>query len=241
MNPSNGKNQKEPSIAASPNLMNELFDSVFTDLFHTTYTAKKLYVLEFFTKQNNDLNQFEIEYKETKLRSTFAKPGYMNFFRENSLLIGIIAFFLLLIIFFIVNLIYTKRQLMISVKELKSHKVKPIINNDIGIESFRPTKTYYGTSSVTPFLSVEIDGKKIEYDLNKLITTIGRNAENDIVIDNMTISGNHAEIHIDGGQIYIQDNGSTNGTIVNENKISKVLLKNGDIIRLGKARISLTC
>lgn len=231
---------KEPGINIRQKSF-EIVDSIFSEKFKTSYTGKKLYQLTFFTKQKGELNQFEIGFNGKKQRSTFAKPGYMSFFRENIILLGVIAFFLLLIIFFIVNLIYTKKQMMISVRQLKSNTLLNPASTDIGFENASPEKTNYGTGSITPYLTVELEGKTRNYDLNKLITRIGRHQENDILIDNMTISNIHATLTFENNQFFIQDNISTNGTYVNDVKISKVVIKNGDIIRIGKARLTLTC
>lgn len=63
---------------------------------------------------------------------------------------------------------------------------------------------------------------------------IGRKSTNDIFIDNLAISGEHANIFTIGGDSFVQDLGSTNGTMVNDNKIAKHHLKNGDVIMIGK-------
>jgi len=68
-----------------------------------------------------------------------------------------------------------------------------------------------------------------------LTTTIGRKKNCDILIDNLTISSHHASITNEGGEFYIQDHESTNGIFVNDIKVNKKTIKNGDIIRLGKA------
>jgi pSer/pThr/pTyr-binding forkhead associated (FHA) protein len=130
---------------------------------------------------------------------------------------------------------------MQSVHEIKMNQPKSLQTSDINLDNFNPIKTFYGTNTVTPFLTVEIEGTKTNHELNKLVTRIGRSDGNDIKIDNLTISNTHASILIEGGQFFIQDNASTNGTFVNDIKISKILIKNGDTIRLGKSRLIFTC
>jgi pSer/pThr/pTyr-binding forkhead associated (FHA) protein len=73
----------------------------------------------------------------------------------------------------------------------------------------------------------EIDSKKEEI-------SIGRNAGNDIQIDNLAVSGKHARIIKDRDHYYVEDLNSTNGTFVNEEKISKKILKENDQITIGK-------
>jgi len=66
---------------------------------------------------------------------------------------------------------------------------------------------------------------------------IGRRPGSDVLIDNLAVSGNHANIFSVGEDSFIQDLNSTNGTFVNNKKISKHHLKNGDIILIGKHSI----
>jgi len=80
-----------------------------------------------------------------------------------------------------------------------------------------------------------LDGNVIQdYPLDKERMTIGRRAANDIHIDNLAISGEHAVITRDGEDVFIEDLNSTNGTLVNQARIKKHALKHGDEIVLGK-------
>jgi len=64
--------------------------------------------------------------------------------------------------------------------------------------------------------------------------TIGRNESNDIVIDNLAVSANHARIESVSASFIIKDMGSTNGTFVNEKLVSAHGLRNNDVILIGK-------
>ncbi|MCG6931552.1 MAG: FHA domain-containing protein [Desulfofustis sp.] len=64
--------------------------------------------------------------------------------------------------------------------------------------------------------------------------TIGRSESNDIVIDNLAVSANHARIESVSASFIIKDLGSTNGTFVNEQLVSAHGLKNNDVILIGK-------
>lgn len=64
--------------------------------------------------------------------------------------------------------------------------------------------------------------------------TIGRNESNDIVIDNLAVSSNHARIESVSASFIIKDLQSTNGTFVNEKLVSAHGLRNNDIILIGK-------
>jgi pSer/pThr/pTyr-binding forkhead associated (FHA) protein len=74
--------------------------------------------------------------------------------------------------------------------------------------------------------------KEIESDQDEI--TIGRNADNDIQIDSMAISGHHAKLADAEGFYYIEELGRTNGTFVNEERINKHVLKENDEISIGK-------
>ncbi|MBE9564771.1 MAG: FHA domain-containing protein [Proteobacteria bacterium] len=73
-----------------------------------------------------------------------------------------------------------------------------------------------------------------EFELDKEILTIGRKPDNDIHIDNLAVSGNHAKILTILNDSFIEDLGSTNGTFIAGNKITKHALQNGDGIVIGK-------
>ncbi len=73
--------------------------------------------------------------------------------------------------------------------------------------------------------------------LDKERITIGRRPGNDIHIDNLAVSGEHAAITIIGKDAFLEDLGSTNGTLVNGKLITKHILQNGDVIELGKYQL----
>jgi pSer/pThr/pTyr-binding forkhead associated (FHA) protein len=76
-----------------------------------------------------------------------------------------------------------------------------------------------------------------EHDINKERTTIGRKPHNDIQIDNLAVSGEHAMIMTILNDSFLEDLGSTNGTLVNGQPIKKHFLQSNDIIEIGKYRI----
>lgn len=73
-----------------------------------------------------------------------------------------------------------------------------------------------------------------DFELDKEILTIGRKPGNDIHIDNLAVSGTHAKVLTILNDSFIEDLGSTNGTIIDGNKVSKHALQNGDVIIVGK-------
>ena len=89
-----------------------------------------------------------------------------------------------------------------------------------------------------PKMIVSIDGVVIkEVQLTKDRTTLGRRPYNDIVIDNLAVSGEHAVVQMTDGQVFLEDLNSTNGTYVNGKAVKKQLLQDGDSVEVGKYKI----
>jgi ribosome-associated protein YbcJ (S4-like RNA binding protein) len=76
-----------------------------------------------------------------------------------------------------------------------------------------------------------------EYPLNSQRITIGRNSNNDIVLDDETVSGEHAAVQLEP-EPSITDLHSTNGTRLNGHDISKEQLRHGDIIKIGSHQLT---
>ena len=87
-------------------------------------------------------------------------------------------------------------------------------------------------------LVVSLDGVVIkEVQLTKDKTTLGRRPYNDIVIDNLAVSGEHAVLQMVGADVFIEDLNSTNGTYINGKAIKKQLLTHNDTVEIGKYKI----
>jgi hypothetical protein len=70
-------------------------------------------------------------------------------------------------------------------------------------------------------------------------TTIGRSPDNDIFLDDVTVSRKHAVVLESNGELRIEDLGSLNGTFVNRRRIdSATRLESGDEVQIGKYRLS---
>ena len=71
----------------------------------------------------------------------------------------------------------------------------------------------------------------------EISTTLGRAPANDIALDDVSVSSQHSRLRLEDGHFVLHDLKSTNGTFVNEQKITRHVLKTGDMIRLGETRL----
>lgn len=87
-------------------------------------------------------------------------------------------------------------------------------------------------------LILSMDGLVLkDIPLTKERMSIGRKSHNDIQIDNLAISGEHAVIVTILNDSFLEDLGSTNGTLVNGAPIKRHFLQNGDTVELGKYKL----
>jgi len=84
-------------------------------------------------------------------------------------------------------------------------------------------------------LLLKIGGSLLkEIALEKEVMTVGRKPGNDIQIENLAVSGFHAKVVHEGGQYFVEDLNSTNGTFVTRKRVSRCQLRNNDEILIGK-------
>jgi hypothetical protein len=90
-----------------------------------------------------------------------------------------------------------------------------------------------------PQLIASVEGVEIKHVyLHKDRTTLGRSADNDIVFDNMVVSGHHCVFELRGlADVYIEDLHSTNGTYINGQMVHRQRLHDGEVIAIGNFRI----
>lgn len=86
-----------------------------------------------------------------------------------------------------------------------------------------------------PVIVVTLNGKEIERrELNQDLIAIGRDMDNDIVINNLAVSRCHVIMQVKNDKVIIKDMASANGTFVNGQKIDECELNDGDLILIGK-------
>ncbi len=81
-------------------------------------------------------------------------------------------------------------------------------------------------------------GESVPHDLVEENYTIGRAPENSIRLEDISVSGRHAEIVVISENCFLKDLGSTNGTSVNGQPVTEVQLRAGDRVRFGKVEAS---
>src|SRR6266852_4958077 len=76
-----------------------------------------------------------------------------------------------------------------------------------------------------------------EVPLGPRPVTIGRAPDNDIQIDNLSVSNYHARVYVEAGSLVVEDLNSLNGSFLNDIRVERAMLKDGDAILIGKHHI----
>lgn len=152
----------------------------------------------------------------------------MNFSKLLAVVFGVIF---IIVLYFIIYY-----ALKIMYKDTKGTvKIRP---QGEATNNIRSTKNK-GTNFRTHGLEVMKAEDDIDLEVGSVIpvkgtVTLGRKEENSIVLKDLHVSGNHARLLIINNLLYIEDLSSTNGTFVNENRISgKAKLFSKDMVRIG--------
>src|SRR5690349_25049195 len=76
-----------------------------------------------------------------------------------------------------------------------------------------------------------------EISLSRTLVSIGRDPSNDLVLPDAMVSRRHAVIEYRGAQYYVRDCNSSNGSLVNGDRVSQRNLRDGDLVANGTARL----
>src|SRR5713226_9430085 len=91
-----------------------------------------------------------------------------------------------------------------------------------------------------PKLSLMFDNKIVkEVPVGSRPVTVGRAPDNDLPVDNLAVSNYHAKIYYEAGRMVIEDLASLNGTFVNDLRIERATLHDGDHVHIGKHKIKV--
>src|SRR5258708_10415823 len=89
-----------------------------------------------------------------------------------------------------------------------------------------------------PKLTLMFDNKIMkEVPVGGRPITIGRSPDNDIPVDNLAVSNHHAKVYFEAGRMVVEDLDSLNGTFVNDLRVERATLHDGDNIHIGKHKI----
>ncbi len=190
----------------------------------TNRSALRQYNIKFQLNKHKNIHIIKIQSQEETLKLKINKPKNYDFAKKNwsIFIISILSIGILILL----RRVYLLKKHIQNLKET----ISLLFDKKMKILS---------KQTENPVLEIKLENSFKNYHIKKLNTSIGRGKECDIMIKDMTVSTLHATITNEGGEFYIQDNESTNGVFVNDIKIKKKNIKPGDIIRLGKAILTL--
>ena len=208
------------------------------------------YSVKFSARQKGVSNSFTIKYGSLQALCEYSNPNTNVIWRRYPVTVAVVVSLLLIltaaVLYYktrhkIIRRIDASTQIHIKEiqkenktlkRELEKYRKQPVsvLKN---FEKFDIEQNLVGPGKIIPRLLVQDGDKKMVFELSKMIITIGRKDSNDIVIENRTVSSNHATLSFEGGLFYITDNHSTNGTIINDMRITKGKICPDDIVRLG--------
>jgi diguanylate cyclase (GGDEF)-like protein len=108
-------------------------------------------------------------------------------------------------------------------------------DGDTRITKVRPIPVTRGSSGACYFVQIYPTGPDLgrRFELGEEMVTVGRGADNSIVLDIDSVSRRHCQVVAAQGERILHDLGSTNGTYVNDHPIDKHTLRNGDLVKVG--------
>jgi hypothetical protein len=123
----------------------------------------------------------------------------------------------------------------------KIHTLEECVRKTMNEQKMRATKNQEAeltrimqNKNLFPRLQYTMNGNSKIFNIYQPITTIGRDADNQLIFSDKSVSRHHAKVVFSGVRFEIQDLGSTNKVIVNGQFVQQAILNNGDIIGLGK-------
>lgn len=215
------------------------------------------YRLTFISTQKTEKSELKINIKGTTIEKIISSsPESINLLKKNyEHLIRIILITIIIVItFLLISSKYKIRSLfkMGNYKQLEELQARNKFLEDKlakyksnksffipEFKDFNPSLTLYSSGGEIPVIMIKNKDISKVFEISKPIITIGRIENNDLVINDAAISANHATLSSEGGEFFLIDNDSTNGTFVNDLKINKSKVKPNDIIRLGNTYLKL--
>lgn len=221
----------------------------------TAVAPSNSYTLEFNGSQTGADNAFEVQYQGNKQTASYTIPeDKLSVWTKYTwwFIIGgaLLVVFLVLVVWFLMK--GTKKKTSAENDRLRAMEERNIqLQQQLSQQrdktqmtpqepqKFDLKRTQIGGGGGSPILMVSSGNFSKNFPLNKPEVSIGRNSNNDVVIPDSTVSGGHAKLVNEGGNWYIIDNGSTNGTFVNGTRINKQRISSNDVIKLGAAFLKI--
>lgn len=200
-----------------------------------------------------------IKGKKQKIDSLIPQKSFIDKLWEEYLVFTLLAllFTFFLLAYLITMLMNTKKQTLETSKKIEgvknqNNKVSSLIRNQatelnkLKQENLKRSQAERAMGSIGMLkkrmkvlqrfasLDVKINGELRHFFINKTKVKIGRSLKNDLLLNNSTVSREHAEIYFNNDQYYIKDINSTPGTIVNGKKIIGSPIYHNDTIQLGE-------
>jgi len=119
----------------------------------------------------------------------------------------------------------------------QTHEAEPMPSSDTMIFD-RPAAGASPESARRAYLMVSTRGSRpVQFDLGGHLIGIGRASDNDVILDDPTVSRHHCQLKLEHGAYSFTDLGSQNGSLVNGETVSQIALGPGDVIRIGDTQI----
>src|SRR5437773_4946128 len=107
----------------------------------------------------------------------------------------------------------------------------------VGGATFRAAGDERPREGTMPKLILQFDDQVLTECAIGLMATVGRLPDNTVIIDNPAVSSHHACVFRDGDRFVVEDLESTNGTFVNEQRVTRHTLQHGDVLLVGKHKL----
>lgn len=240
-------NGESRTVASSADISNYIQD--FVDAYAKKAGQNQQCELTYNTAADTDgkEHKVEIEYKGERLAALFTAPKDGGTFLNLTLYI-VISILVLALIGLSIYVAMRQRQKRKARSDAEAKRFKEMEEKNLRMQEEikrrqmtnpgevvknDPKKTIIAGAQTAPTLKVYLGTGAQTYTLKPSQINIGRKDTNTIVIQEQTISSNHAQINFEGGQYVLTDMNSTNGTFINGKRITKQALRNGDLIRMG--------
>ena len=148
----------------------------------------------------------------------------------------------------IIEIVKSLGMILVAPPELQLKEDHAIARGSVKITTVAVDSSSAETRQMTPLATGESNSMSIDdayiivngdyhYSLSKPMVTIGRNLDNDIIIENPDVSRSHAQIRLRLNKWVLYDTNSNLGTRLNDQQVKEQVLENGDVISVGSTTL----